>query len=207
MSNQVTTPLMHERVVSRPIHFVTVLGLKILHSCEHMTGRSNHQKKLTSNWKKKSYIPDSEQEKWIAKCSNETFPSHPTRVISRRNEVSAETIPPQQLFKSLSLFIGPQGLLRATGQTKQLAVSTFDSKHPILLDGRHPAVCLYWEQLHETHCHQGVNYLRTLVQQQFAIVKLRTALRSIVSECVTCRKRRAETLHPIVRPSTGKTGN
>ena len=36
------------------------------------------------------------------------------------------------------------------------------------------------------------------MQQQFAIVKLRTALRSIVSKCVTCRKRRAETLNPVM---------
>ena len=41
-------------------------------------------------------------------------------------------------------------------------------------------------------------YLRALVQQQFAIVKLRTALRSIVSKCVTCRKRRAETLNTMM---------
>ena len=97
-----------------------------------------------------------------------------------------------------SPFIGPNGLLRASGRTKQLDVASFDMKHPILLDSRHPAVRLYLEQLHETHCHQGVDYLRALVQQQFAIVKLRTALRSIVSKCVTCRKRRAETINPIM---------
>ena len=101
-------------------------------------------------------------------------------------------------LSQFSPFIGPQGLLRATGRTKQLTVSIFDAKHPILLDSRHPAVRLYLEQLHETYCHQGVDYLRALVQQQFAIVKLRTALRSIVSKCVTCRKRRAETLNPII---------
>ena len=101
-------------------------------------------------------------------------------------------------LSQFSPFIGPQGLLRATGRTKQLTVSNFDAKHPILLDSRHPAVRLYLEQLHETHCHQGVDYMRALVQQQFAIVKLRTALRSIVSKCVTCRKRRAETLNPIM---------
>ena len=59
-----------------------------------------------------------------------------------------------------SPFIGPQGLLRATGRTKQLTVPTFDAKDPILLDNRHPAVRLYLEQLHEAHCHQGVDYLR-----------------------------------------------
>ena len=34
------------------------------------------------------------------------------------------------------------------------------------------------------------------MQQQFAIVKLRTALRTVVSKCVTCRKRRADTINP-----------
>ena len=32
-----------------------------------------------------------------------------------------------------SPFIGPKGLLRATGRTKQLDVSSFDAKHPVLL--------------------------------------------------------------------------
>ena len=32
----------------QPIRFVKVFGSKVLHSCEHMTGRSNHQKKLRS---------------------------------------------------------------------------------------------------------------------------------------------------------------
>ena len=55
---------------------------------------------------------------------------------------------------------------------KQLAVSSFDSKHLIVLDSHHRVVRLYLEQLHETHCHQGVDYLRALVQQQFAIDNL-----------------------------------
>ena len=100
-------------------------------------------------------------------------------------------------LSQFSPFIGPQSLLRATGRTKQLTVSSFDAKHPILLDSRHPAVRLYLEQLHETHCHQGVDYMRALVQQKFGIVKLRTAL-SLVSKCVACRKRQAETLNPIM---------
>ena len=54
------------------------------------------------------------------------------------------------------------------------------------------------EHLHKNHYHQGVDYLRALVQQRFAVVKLRTTLRTIVSRCVTCRKRRAETLTPMM---------
>ena len=97
-----------------------------------------------------------------------------------------------------SPFIGLNGLLRATGRTKQLDVSSFDAKHLVLLDSRHPVTRLFLEHLHRSHCHQGVDYLRALVQQQFAIVKLRTALRSIVQRWLTCRKRRAETVSPMM---------
>ena len=88
--------------------------------------------------------------------------------------------------------------MRATGRTKRLEVSNFDAKHPVILDSRHPVIRLFLEHLHQTHCHQGVDYLRALVQQQFAIVKLRTALRTVVSKCVTCRKRRADTINPMM---------
>ena len=97
-----------------------------------------------------------------------------------------------------SPFIGPNGLLRASGRTRLLETATFDVKHPILLDARHPLVRLLLEHLHSQHCHQGVDYLRALVQQRFAVVKLRAVLRTIVSRCLTCRKRKAETLTPIM---------
>ena len=97
-----------------------------------------------------------------------------------------------------SPFIGPNGLLRASGRTKQLDVASFDMKHPILLDSRHPLVRLFLENFHINQCHQGVEYLRSLIQQEYAIVKLRPTLRSIVSRCITCRKRKAETLAPMM---------
>ena len=97
-----------------------------------------------------------------------------------------------------SPFIGPNGLLRASGRTKQLDDASFDTKHPILLDSRHPMVRLFLENWHGKQCHQGVIYLRALIQQQYAIVKLRSTLRSIVSRCITCRKRKAETLTPMM---------
>ena len=51
---------------------------------------------------------------------------------------------------------------------------------------------------HQTERHQGVDCLRAVVQQQFAIVELRAAMRTVVSRCVTSRKRRADTLNPII---------
>ena len=69
-----------------------------------------------------------------------------------------------------SPFIAPNGLLRASGRTKQLDVATFEMKHPILLDSRHPLVRLFLENFHRNQCHQGVEYLRALIQKEYAIV-------------------------------------
>ena len=101
-------------------------------------------------------------------------------------------------IKDFSPFIGPNGLLRAKGRTTPLDVASFDLKHPIILDSRHPAVRLLLEHTHVKHCHQGVEYLRALIQQKFAIVRLRSTLRSIQARCIVCRKRKAETPQPIM---------
>ena len=92
------------------------------------------------------------------------------------------------------LFIRRQALLRATCRTKNLDVSSFEAKRPSLLDSHYPVTRLFLENLHRTHCHQGVDNLRALVQQRCAINSLRTGLRTIVLRCGTCRKHRAETL-------------
>ena len=55
-----------------------------------------------------------------------------------------------------SPFIGPNGLPQASGRTKQLDVASFDMKHPIQLDNRHPLVRLFLENFHINQCHQGV---------------------------------------------------
>ena len=58
-----------------------------------------------------------------------------------------------------SPFIGPKGLLRSSGRTRLLETATFDVKHHVLLDARHPLVRLFLKHLHSQHCHQGVDYL------------------------------------------------
>ena len=123
---------------------------------------------------------------------SESFPTE------KRNLLKNSPLSISSKILQFSPFIGPQGLLRATGRTKKLDVSSFDAKHPILLDSHHPVTRLFLENLHRTNCHQDVDYLRALVQQQFAIVKLRAALRTIVLRCVTCHKRRADTLSPMM---------
>ena len=115
------------------------------------------------------------EQKLIYLVQSESFPNE------KRSLLKCLAISKPSATKDFSPFIGPNGLLQAQGRTKQLEVANFDVKHPILLDSRHTAVRLFLEHLHEKHCHQGVEYLRALIQQKYAIVKLRTALRAIQS--------------------------
>ena len=74
----------------------------------------------------------------------------------------------------------------------------FDTKHPIVLDARHNFVKLFLRHTHLKNHHQGIDYLRSKVQDRYAILKLRSTLRSIKSNCVLCRKFRAATMQPIM---------
>ena len=69
-------------------------------------------------------------------------------------------------------------------------------KLSILLDARNPLVRL--QHTHVQHCHQDSDYLRALVHQGLAVDKLRATLRTTVSRCVTCRKRRVETVTLVI---------
>ena len=52
--------------------------------------------------------------------------------------------------------------------------------------------------LHFEHNHEGVEYVRSVIQQKFWIIGLRNALRSIKSSCVFCRKLRAQNKTPLM---------
>ena len=71
-------------------------------------------------------------------------------------------------------------------------------KHPIILDARHAFVKLFLRHTHVKHHHQGIDYLRAKIQERYTILKLRSSLRSIKSNCVTCRMFRAATIQPIM---------
>ena len=73
-----------------------------------------------------------------------------------------------------------------------------DSKHPILLDARHNVVRLLALSLHHKHFHQGLDFMRSVLNMNHAILGLRRLLRSIESQFVTCRKRKASTIQPIM---------
>ena len=109
-----------------------------------------------------------------------------------------QTVSKTSKTRNLTPFLGSDGLMRCTGRLRRLSEAEFHMKHPIILDGRHHVVRLLLKCLHEEHHHKGVEYMRALVQQRFAVISGRSAIRSLQSSCVTCRRFRAKAPEPLM---------
>ena len=95
-------------------------------------------------------------------------------------------------------FIGPNALIRSSGRIKLLVEADYDIKHPIILDSRHPAVRLFLKKEHLVNHHEGKDFLRACIQRRYAVLKLRSALRSVKFNCVLCRKRSKKSVQPMM---------
>ena len=100
-------------------------------------------------------------------------------------------------ISSYSPFIGPNGLIRSTGRIQRLSATAFEARHPIILDS-HRLIRCFLRFYHIKHTHQSVDYLRSVIHQQFAVIRLRSAQRAIETHCVCCRQRKAKTVTPMM---------
>ena len=94
-------------------------------------------------------------------------------------------------------FIDANGLIRAKGRLGKSDID-YDTKHPILLHWKHPAVELFLRSEHRRNFHEGTEYVRNVVQQNYWILGIRNALRSIKVKCVVCRKGNVQTIKPMM---------
>ncbi|XP_063727510.1 uncharacterized protein LOC134855061 [Symsagittifera roscoffensis] len=131
---------------------------------------------------------DIAEQKLIYLSQGEKFPSklkllRSGKVITRNSRIA-----------KYSPFIGPAGILSSTGRISRLVNSDFDSKHPIILDPCHAVVRLLVQHLHSRIFHQGLDYMRAVVNLNYVVLNLRWLLRNIENTCVVCRKRKAQTV-------------
>ena len=101
-------------------------------------------------------------------------------------------------LNNFSPFIGSSNLIRSKSRLNRLDNVGYDTKHPIILDGKHPCIRLMLQYLHQKHHHQGSDYVRAQVSSAHIILGIRSALRSIRARCITCRKRAVEVINPIM---------
>ena len=84
--------------------------------------------------------------------------------------------------------IDENGVLRVGGRQQKSRFS-HNSKHPIILDSKHPLCKLLIQSEHKRLLHGGSLLVSTSLFRNFHIVGGHRAIRSIVRSCVTCRRR------------------
>ena len=120
---------------------------------------------------------------------NESFPNV-TKSIGNSKEIS-KTLN----IAKLSPFVEEDGTIRVKGRLKHSNLD-YNAKHTILLTAKHPVVQLLLERAHRDNLHEGTEYVRNMLQQEYWIIGLRNALRKIKSRCIKCRHRNANPIHP-----------
>ena len=82
------------------------------------------------------------------------------------------------------------GLLCVGGRLQQAPISN-SARHPTILPKPDHTVDLIIRHYHEVCGHSGLEYTLSLIRQHYWIINPRTAVRQVLNNCVSCRKRQA----------------
>ena len=99
---------------------------------------------------------------------------------------------------SYSPFVGPDNLLRSQSRLRRLSDVRHDTKHPVILHGKHHFVKLMLKHLHQMYHHLGFDYVRAQVGPKYIILKIRSILRTIRYQFIPCRKRDTVIVNPMM---------
>ena len=93
-------------------------------------------------------------------------------------------------LNKLSPFLDKNGLLRLQVRL-QHSKSSYEIKHPTLFSAKRYVVIKLIEDAHRANFHEGTEDVRCVLRQEYWVIGLRNALRSVKAKCVKCRKQRA----------------
>ena len=111
--------------------------------------------------------------------------SFPKEVLSLSSD---NVVPSNSQLAPLVPFLN-NDLMRARGRLRKASCLSFEQKHPVILSSKHVVVKLFLNDVHISNAHEGVEYLRSIVQQLYWVLGLRSELRRIRLKCVFCTKR------------------
>ncbi len=97
----------------------------------------------------------------------------------------------QDWRQQFGVFVDEKGTTRCGGRLENANIHK-SAKHPILLDPRHQLTRLIVRYCHERVKHCGTKATLTELRSRFWIVRGRQYIRSVIYQCVTCRKQEGE---------------
>ena len=124
---------------------------------------------------------------WCSIIQRTHFPDE-LRILTTKSQ----KIPTSSKIYSLNPFVDDQGILRVGGR-QQRARFSYSSRHPIILDSRHPLTKLLIRSEHIRLLHGGSLLVSSSLFRNIHLLGGHRAIRSIVRSCVICRRRKPKT--------------
>lgn len=95
----------------------------------------------------------------------------------------------------LSPFLDSNGLLRVGGRLKN-SYLRFESKHPLLLNGKHHLTRLIFEHYHRLYCHAAPQLLLSIVRREYWPTSGISIAKSVFHRCLTCFRNKPKSFMP-----------
>ena len=124
-------------------------------------------------------------------CQRDCFLSEINIILSKGH------LPKGNCLLPLSPFIDSEGVLRVGGRQEHSTLP-YSRMHPIILHGSHHVTKLIIRYEHHRLLHGGATLVAASITRRFHIIRMRSSIRSIVRQCVPCRRQTLKTSKPIL---------
>ena len=108
-------------------------------------------------------------------------------------------IPQKSILRSLNPFLCDDGVVHVGGRVQNAPIA-HETKHPIVLHGKHRLTRLLIRQVHQRNCHAKSEHLFTLLRQKYWVLSGRTTVRTTIGNCLFCRIRDSKPCTQIMAP-------
>lgn len=125
----------------------------------------------------------------IRVIQRQTFKDELERLESKRSCTPA--------VQRLTPFLDEHGLIRVGGRLRCAPLDE-DTKHPLLISGKHPLARLIAEKYHRSLLHAGPRLLEAALHRKYWVFGARNLVRACVHRCVPCFKARPRNLIPLM---------
>lgn len=110
--------------------------------------------------------------------------------------IRKEPIPKNSRLSTLSPLLNEKGLIYLSGRISAAADVDIKVKRPIILDSKEPTVRLLIKHYHAKFAHANTETVINELRQQYWILGVRNAVRSVSRECQMCKLLRVPTMRP-----------
>lgn len=121
---------------------------------------------------------------WIIHCQKVHFSKEYNFLKSNANWKPDSHLP---LISQFNLFIDPKGIIRCKGRIQKAKIY-YSSKNPILLPRDSHFTLLLIRNIHVKLFHMGANQTLAEVRKEFWIPKGKATVKTILKDCVTCKR-------------------